>query len=143
MQPWVPQIEIDTTTARRLIDQQWPQLAGSSVKLIGNGWDNTVFKVVNDLLFRFPRREIAVALLEMEAKLLPWLAPQLPLAIPLPLYFGEPTGEFPWPFLGYRYLPGETACQLGLGEEQRTQLAEPLGCFARAARARSRARWRA
>jgi len=128
----MPQIEIDATTARRLIGDQWPQLAGSLVQLIGSGWDNTVFKIGEELVFRFPRREIAVPLLEMEAKLLPWLVPQLPREIPLPVYFGRATAEFPWPFLGYRRVAGETACQLALTPEQRGQMAGPIGHFLRA-----------
>ncbi len=131
MQPWTAQIEVDVATARRLIDQQWPELSGLPLRRLGNGWDNTVFGVGAEKVFRFPRREIAVALVEMEAKVLPWLAPQLPVAIPHPRYFGVASVEFPWPFLGYGFLPGRTACQFGLSVEARTQLAGALGYFLR------------
>jgi aminoglycoside phosphotransferase (APT) family kinase protein len=45
---------------------------------------------------------------------------------------GVPDERFPWPFAGYRRLPGETACRADLDDEQRLRAAEPLARFLRA-----------
>ncbi len=93
------------------------------------GWDNTAYVVDGAWVFRFPRRAVAVALLEREARLLPWLAPRVPLPVPVPERLGRPSGRYPWPFSGYRRLPGRTACAFAATKEQRASMAEPLGRF--------------
>ncbi|MDX5317948.1 MAG: aminoglycoside phosphotransferase, partial [Actinomycetes bacterium] len=60
MHPWEPEVTVDTGLARALIHSQFPALAGAPVRPFDAGWDNTVFRVGEDLVFRFPRREIAV-----------------------------------------------------------------------------------
>ena len=47
---------------------------------MGAGWDNTAYLVNGEWVFRFPRRTIAVPLLEAEGRVLPKLAPRLPLS---------------------------------------------------------------
>lgn len=44
-----------------------------------------------------------------EQKWLPVLAPQLPLAVPLPVAAGEPDATFPYPWSVAQWLPGELA----------------------------------
>ena len=73
------------------------------------GWDNTAFVVNDEWVFRFPRREIAVALIERESRLLPRIADELPLPVPRPDLVGAAEPRFPWPFSGYRALPGGDA----------------------------------
>src|SRR5262249_19523617 len=56
-------------------------------------------------------------------------APRLPLPVPSPIFVGRPAADYPWPFAGYRMVPGRTACAANLDEGQRTAAAEPLAHF--------------
>jgi aminoglycoside phosphotransferase (APT) family kinase protein len=67
--------------------------------------------------------------LESEWFVLPKLSSHLPLPIPIPRWKGSPTPRFPWPFLGYKILPGLTACYANLSEEERETLAQPIARF--------------
>lgn len=131
MKPWEADIELTDTQAKQLITTQFPELAPVTVSLLGVGWDNWAFQVNDRYIFRFPRREIAVALLNMESQLLPFVAARVSLAIPEPCFIGEAQGDYPWPFAGYPEISGYTACQRYLNSEQRTNLARPLAIFLR------------
>ncbi len=126
---WEATIELTERQAALLIEQQFPHLAPVQMSALGAGWDNAAFLVNKHFVFRFPRREIAAGLLEREARILPLLAPHLPLRIPLPEYVGAPTAEYPWVFAGYALLPGRTACQFSCSEHDRLELAPALARF--------------
>jgi len=130
-QLWDAEQAIDATAARTLIEAQFPQLAPADVRPLGEGWDNTVFAVNALWAFRFPRRAVAVPFLATEARLLPAIAEQLPLPIPVPRFHGVAAQAFPWPFLGYTLLPGTIAARAALSDSARTALAEPLAGFLR------------
>lgn len=126
---WTAEQTIEPPLALQLIQRQFPDLRPNQIRLLGVGWDNTAFVINDDLIFRFPRREIALPFLETEWSFLPKLAPQLPVPIPVPKWKGDPTSSFPWPFIGYRMLPGFTACYANLSESERVSLAVPLAEF--------------
>jgi aminoglycoside phosphotransferase (APT) family kinase protein len=130
-QPWSAECVVSDSLARSLIEGQFPELAPAHVELLGAGWDNTAFRVNGTCVFRFPRRQFAVPFLVNETRLLPAIAPLLPLAVPRPVYVGRPRDDYPWPFAGYPLLPGRTACAAALDEAQRTAAAEPLAHFLR------------
>jgi aminoglycoside phosphotransferase (APT) family kinase protein len=127
--PWAAEVVVSGDLARSLIEAQFPELAPARVEPLAAGWDNTAFRVNGRLVFRFPRRQVAVPLLEAEVRLLPVLAPRLPLPVPVPGFVGRPTAAYSWPFAGYPLLPGRTACAATLDEGQRVAAAEPLGRF--------------
>ena len=127
--PWTAEFSIDASLAKALVEEQFPSLRPASLELIGEGWDNLVFRVNGDFLFRFPRRKLGVELIQNEAVLLPKIQPRLLLPIPQVLFQGKPTDAYPWPFLGYQYLTGVTACKTHLNTEERHQLAPILGRF--------------
>jgi aminoglycoside phosphotransferase (APT) family kinase protein len=131
MRQWEPEHTVEPSLALELVQKQFPKLAAKTVRLLGAGWDNTAFLINDDLIFRFPRREIALALLEAEVLILPKLAPRLSLPIPVPRWKGTPTSQFPWPFAGYRMLAGSTACYANLSENARAMLAFPIARFLR------------
>ncbi|MBV8370509.1 MAG: phosphotransferase [Candidatus Eremiobacteraeota bacterium] len=114
-----------------MIAAQFPELTGLSVEPFGNGWDNTAYLVGGTYVFRFPRRTIAVPLIEREVAILPLLAPALPAPIPVPCFAGIPTEAFPWPFAGYVHLAGTTVSELPRATFG-TRLAGELGAFLRA-----------
>jgi aminoglycoside phosphotransferase (APT) family kinase protein len=130
--PWRAERQVDSALAARLVREQFPALEVRSVEVLGEGWDNAAFLVDGAWVFRFPRRALAVTLIECEARLLPMLAARLPVAVPVPELLGQPSAAFPWPFAGYRWLPGRSACDPSLDDAARLDLAAPLGTFLRA-----------
>jgi aminoglycoside phosphotransferase (APT) family kinase protein len=124
-----PDVELSLEGATELIEQQFPVLAPARLELLGAGWDNTAYLVNERFVFRFPHRQIAVPLIERETRILPLLAPHLPLPIPVPAFVGAPASGYPYPFAGYPHLAGTTACRLAWSEEERAQNAAPLGRF--------------
>ena len=116
---------------RRLVREQFPQLEAQRVRLLAEGWDNSVWVVDDTWAFRFPRREIAVGLLELELAVLPRLAPLLPLAISAPTLRGEPGEGYPWPFVASPLVPGIELGSAPLTADQEHALAASLGTFLR------------
>jgi aminoglycoside phosphotransferase (APT) family kinase protein len=129
---WRAEVVVDADWARRLIAGQFPELELGSIRLVGEGWDNTVWLVDEQWVFRFPRRAIVVPAVERQLSLLPRLAPLLPLSIPTPIYGGRPAGVYPWPFFGAPFLPGREAPDAAPSDTARAGLARPLGAFLRA-----------
>src|SRR5215207_3534298 len=130
MAEWLPQVVVSPELALELVREQFPGL-GRTIEPFGSGWDNTAYLVDGDLVFRFPRREFAVRFTGREIHVLPKLAPRLPLPVPLPLWIGEPTERFPWPFAGYRLIPGRTLDAADLSPADRRAAAPVLAEFLR------------
>jgi aminoglycoside phosphotransferase (APT) family kinase protein len=126
---WSAEIAVSMSLARSLIEEHFPALAPARLESLGEGWDNTAFRVNDAYVFRFPRRQVAVSCLEAEVRLLPLFAPRLPLPVPIPNLVGRPTEAYAWPFAGHRMIPGRTACTAGLDDDERTAIATPLGQF--------------
>ena len=131
MPDWDPEVVVDEALARRLLAEQFPELAGATVRRHASGWDNTVFAVDDRWAFRFPRRALAIPGVERELEHLPRLAAALPVLIPAPLRVGVPSPAFPWPFYGARLLPGVEPTP-AFDAAARNRLAAPLGRFLRA-----------
>jgi aminoglycoside phosphotransferase (APT) family kinase protein len=129
---WSAEVAVDEALVRRVLGGQFPELDLRSVELLGEGWDNSVWRVDTRWIFRFPRREIAVPAVERQVAVLPALAPLLPLPIPEPSFRGKPGGEFPWPFYGCAFLRGRELTDGGLDDAARVRLARPLARFLRA-----------
>ncbi|MHC4970920.1 MAG: phosphotransferase [Planctomycetota bacterium] len=129
--PWEAERTVEPELARKLIRSQAPEIAAARVELLGEGWDNVVYRVDKDWVFRFPRRRMGADLLATECAVTPRLAARLPLPVPVPAILGKPTPAFEWPFAGYRFLPGRTACGASVTDARRRAMAEPLGRFLR------------
>lgn len=99
-------------------------LAADDVRIVAAGWDNTVV-LADDWVFRFPRREIALPGIDREIALLPRLAPQLSLPIPVPEHVGV-YGNPPWRFWGARHLPGN---ELQVVDQAGVEVGRSLGRF--------------
>jgi aminoglycoside phosphotransferase (APT) family kinase protein len=132
MPAWTPEIPVDEELAKRLIYSQFPQFDGAVVRAVGAGWDNAAYLVEEHLIFRFPQRKVAAPLMEREARLLPLLAPKVPIPIPTPRFIGTPQDDYPWAFAGYEILLGVSACTREPNEDERRVLAVDLGRFLRA-----------
>jgi aminoglycoside phosphotransferase (APT) family kinase protein len=105
----MPAAEIDITAGlvRSLLSEQHPDLAGLAIVEVAHGWDNVMYRIGDDLAVRLPRRAKAARLAGHEQRVLPVLAPMLPLDVPVPLRIGGPTEAYPWAWTVLRWLPGE------------------------------------
>ena len=130
MKTYIPEIPVTETLALRLL-QQFPEINVQKIKKLGEGWDNAAYLINDDLVFRFPQREIAVPLLVLENKLLPQLADCFTLQIPSPIYIGHEITDYPWVFSGYKKLSGINGCQLDLSNNEYRVCAKVLGKFLR------------
>jgi aminoglycoside phosphotransferase (APT) family kinase protein len=105
----VSEDEITAGVAARLVAAQFPQWAGLPVTPVAvGGYDNTMFRLGDDLSVRFPRAS-CVPQVAKEHRWLPFLARRLPLPVPEPVAAGRPTAGFPWPWSVYRWIAGEPA----------------------------------
>ncbi len=131
MREWAAEVTVDETLARRLVGAQFPDLELRSIRLLGQGWDMTVWLVDDRWVFRFPRREMVIRGLINEIAHLPQLASLLPLPIPIPTYLGESSSDYGWPFYGAPFLPGRELAEAELDDGRRAALGRPLGNFLR------------
>lgn len=127
--PWKAERIITSSCAKSLIEKQFKTLTVSSIEPIGNGWDNTAFLVNDEFVFRFPRRQTAVPLIELESLVLNRLTKILPLDIPHPVWYGSNCSEYPWTFLGYRHLSGLIASSKSLKKKDRSQSVRAIAKF--------------
>jgi aminoglycoside phosphotransferase (APT) family kinase protein len=102
--------EITADVAARLVAAQFPQWAGLPVTPVTlDGWDNTTFRLGDELSIRLPSAGSCVPQVAKEHRWLPFLARHLPLPIPEPVAMGRPGEGFPRPWSVYRWLAGEPA----------------------------------
>ena len=125
-----PEVPIDAELVRRLVAAQFPRLEGLPVSRFGNGWDNEIFSLGDDLLVRMPRREAAVGFARNEHTWLPVLAPSLTLSVPAAVHTGEPGERYPWPWSVVPRFAGDPAAVSPPAEQSVT--ARTLAAFLRA-----------
>ena len=102
--------DITAALAAGLIARQFPQWADLSVVPVAlDGWDNTTFRLGDELSVRLPSADSYVAQIDKEQRWLPILARHLPLRIPEPVAMGQPGGGFPRPWSIYRWIDGDPA----------------------------------
>lgn len=103
-------LTIEESLVSALIADQFPQWAGLPVERIPSpGTDNAIFRLGDDLAVRMPRVGWAAVQPEKEQRWLPWLAPQLPLAVPVPVGGGVPGRGYPWRWSVCPWLEGSPA----------------------------------
>lgn len=118
---WHADIEITITLAQAMIANQFPSLSPIKIDYIGEGWDNKVFMVNDQYVFRFPHRKIAASLIERENAVLIYLQNRIDLQIPEPLFIGSPTSDYPYDFHGYHAIKGKSGCHAELSLAARRQ----------------------
>ena len=116
-------------SVRAVIERQFPELSPARVRTLGEGCDSVAFEVNGEWVFRFPKNDETAAQYAVEARLLPLIAPRLPLAVPLFEFQGIPSPECPRTFCGYRKLAGEPAIRLPAGDRPSESLAGPIARF--------------
>lgn len=128
---WAVEVDVTPELAADLIRDQFPEVTAGQVTVLATGWDNIVYVVDEQWLFRFPRREVAVPGVQREIALLPKLAPRLPLPVPDPQFAGQPSARYPWPFFGTWPLPGNELADAGLTDTELAPAAVAVGEFLR------------
>ena len=130
----VDEVDTDAELVRRLLRAQHPQWADLALRRVPSaGTDNAMYQLGDGLAVRLPRIDWAIDAVAKEQRWLPFLAPQLPLAVPEPVAEGQPTEEFPYPWGVVRWLPGELATLDRLADPE--EAARDLAGFVRALRA--------
>jgi aminoglycoside phosphotransferase (APT) family kinase protein len=122
----VADIDVNLELVGRLLRAQHPDLADRPLRLVANGWDNTIVRLGDDLCVRLPRRQVAVRLLVNEQRWLPAIAGRLPVSVPTPVRVGVPGEGYPWPWSICRWFDGEIASLVPVVERRAvaTELAE-------------------
>jgi aminoglycoside phosphotransferase (APT) family kinase protein len=107
--PWRSDRHLDADIVRSVLQAQFPELAVASVAYVSEGWDSQAFLVDDRWIFRFPKRAEVAGWLVMELRVLAALE-RLghQLQTPRPRWLGRPDQQFPYAFMGYACIPGET-----------------------------------
>lgn len=131
---WDSDVEVTIDEAQQIIREQFPILEPVSIKESGEGWDNKVFVVNESVIFRFPRRKIAVPLIERENRWLPQLKQHLHsnIQISTPIYIGQPSSKFPYPFTGYPLIKGVSTNEREISVKDRGAIVEDIALFLKA-----------
>jgi aminoglycoside phosphotransferase (APT) family kinase protein len=121
---------MSASLVEQLVRSQHPDLVSARIREMAPGFDNTIWRLGDDLVVRLPRRQVAASLIEHEQRWLPELAPRLPLTIPTPIRVGRPSELFQWPWTIAQWIDGtpgnavDSTVLAGAGA--------PLGAFFRA-----------
>jgi aminoglycoside phosphotransferase (APT) family kinase protein len=98
---------IDTDLVRLLVADQFPEWAALPVEPVpSSGTDNAMYRLGDDLAVRLPRIPGVAGNIDRERRLVPRLAPHLPVAVPSLVALGVPAEGYPHPWAVYRWLPG-------------------------------------
>jgi len=128
----VDKAEISPAVVARLVAEQFPQWADLPVERVAvDGWDNTTFRLGDEMSVRLPTADRYVAQVDKEHRWLPLLARHLPLPIPEPVALGRPSARFPRPWSIYRWIEGGPAGVERIADLTRfaADLAEFLGAL--------------
>jgi aminoglycoside phosphotransferase (APT) family kinase protein len=110
-------IKITPDIVKTLLREQF-NIYVQQLKLLGEGWDNCVYLINNNLVFRFPRRKEAILLVTREMTVLPAIKKYISLKIPEPKYFGKPSKIFNRPFYGHELIYGRSGCSVTLSSRK-------------------------
>jgi aminoglycoside phosphotransferase (APT) family kinase protein len=120
------EVDIHASLVRELLREQHPDLADRALTEVGEGWDNTLFRLGSDLAVRLPRRAVSAVLVEHEQRWLPTLS-RLPLPIPAPVRIGVPGCGYPWSWSVVPWFDG--TCALMQPPLDPAPAADDLGAF--------------
>lgn len=119
---------IDEGLARRLLEEQHPDLAALPLHRASVGSCNAIFRLGDQLAVRLPLHERAGASAGIEQTWLPWLSFRLTLPVPTPVRCGLPGRGYPWKWSVCPWLAGGTAIDVPVHEPL---VVETMGPFLR------------
>jgi aminoglycoside phosphotransferase (APT) family kinase protein len=127
-------VAIDGALVRRLLATQFPEWADLPLEPVASaGTDNALYRLGDELVVRLPRVHWAVEMVDKEFQWLPRLAPQLPLAIPVPIAKGTSGAGYPWHWTVCEWIDGENATTERIDDSD--QMATDLAHFVAALQA--------
>ena len=104
------EVDTDPALVGRLLAEQFPHWADLPIEaVLPMGTDNALYRLGDDMVARLPRTERTSRRLEKERRWLPRLAPNLPLAVPMPVAEGAPAEGYPFEWSVYTWLQGENS----------------------------------
>ncbi len=103
---------LDAALVSDLVSEQFPTLENRQARPLAAGWDNELFMLGENWVFRFPKRAERVPWLLRETQIMPLMAEALGAMVPRFEYVGRPSAAFPYAFVGYRLLWGKGADQI-------------------------------
>lgn len=121
----MPEVESEVGDAlvRRLLATQYarvdPRRAAAPITEFSRGWDNVMFRLGNDLLVRLPVRQLSAPLIDNEARWLPVIGPELPIATPQLIFTGRPGHGYPWTWTVQSWIEGEPLALLPVARRDR------------------------
>ncbi|MEU8471499.1 aminoglycoside phosphotransferase family protein [Streptomyces sp. NPDC029006] len=109
--------ETDADLVRRLLRAQFPEWADLPVsRLASGGTVNAIYRLGEDLTVRLPLRPDGAEAIALEARLLPRLAPLLPLPVPQVVATGIPGEGYPLAWAVHRWIEGRNPVEGELAE---------------------------
>ncbi|WP_163505934.1 phosphotransferase [Fodinicola acaciae] len=102
-----PGVEVTADLVRALLQEQHPDLAGLTIREVTGGWSNQMWRLGDELAVRMQRMARTPEFQLKERRWLPVLAPLLPLPVPTPVRFGEPSERFPKHWTVMTWVPGK------------------------------------
>jgi aminoglycoside phosphotransferase (APT) family kinase protein len=113
-------VSIDESLVRELVSSQFSHLSQLTLRQVGEGFDNSLWRLGDELVVRVPRREVAAALIENELRWLPVVARDVTLQTPLPLLAGAASERFAWPWLIATWIDGAPGDEVADVDEEST-----------------------
>ncbi|MFB0617807.1 aminoglycoside phosphotransferase family protein [Streptomyces sp. AGS-58] len=112
-------VETDAGLVRRLLRAQFPEWADLPVsRLASGGTVNAIYRLGEDLTVRLPLRPGGAEAIALEARLLPRLAPLLPLPVPEVVATGVPGEGYPLAWAVHRWIEGRNPVEGELSEPE-------------------------
>jgi aminoglycoside phosphotransferase (APT) family kinase protein len=96
----------DLTIDESLLRSQFPHLSELERYPVAEGFDNSLWRLSEDLALRIPRRAAAVELMMNELRWLSVIARHVSLRTPLPIVAGVPSDGYPWPWAITSWIDG-------------------------------------
>ena len=102
------EVLVSEELVRALLRAQFPEWSELPVVPFAHGGtDHFIYRLGDELQVRLPKHAPSTGQVEKEQRILPRLAPHLPVAVPEPIARGEPGEDYPFTWGVYRWLPGE------------------------------------
>jgi len=120
---------VDSRSARKLIEECFPQLQIRHSRQILTGWENLVLEVNREYVFRFPKYRDSEKRLRNEIASLPTLRRHLSTQVPDYEFIWKGGRKYPRWFGGYRKISGVTVQSLPLHKEWTRPLAAQIAGF--------------
>ncbi|MGW1740556.1 aminoglycoside phosphotransferase family protein [Nocardia sp. NPDC001965] len=124
------ELEITADLVRAVLREQHPDLAGLTICEVAGGWGNQMWRLGDELAVRMQRMDPTPDRQLKERRWLPVLAPRLPLPVPTPVRFGEPSERFPKHWTVVTWVPGEPLDHVTISRG--ADAADTLAAFLRA-----------